>query len=80
MQEPKQAGKRNFKHDPKDITIADNVEWASFEYYTGMEVVKELNLTQKTRLEDFDSFIVCCGDIVILTKAEEFANIKRRIL
>lgn len=81
MQEPSQAsGTRIFKYDPKDITVSEDVQWASFDYYSGKAIIKELNLTQGKELRDFNTFLVCCGDIVILVESQELPHIERRII
>ncbi len=70
---------RTFKYAPKEITVSGDQHWASFDYYEGIAVAKELGLKQSTNIS-FDEFIVCCGDVVILVKPDELLEVERLVL
>lgn len=72
------------KYIPKEITIdSDNndVQIASFDYYSGLAYAKELNLKQTSMFHDVlnkTHFIVCCGDVMIKVEPTDFESIPRR--
>ena len=65
---------------PKEITqdcdTSQNV--ASFDYYTGIKVAKELKLKQSTNILK-GNFMVCCGNVMFEVKSTDYPEIKRRI-
>ncbi len=70
--------------NPKEITqdIDTGINIASFDYYTGIKVVKERGLEQTTSFKKVNSsthFVVCCGDVMIRVQPEEYPQISRRI-
>lgn len=69
---------------PKEITqdIETGINIASFDYYTGIKVVKERKLEQTTSFHDVNCsthFIVCCGDVMFRVQPEEYPQISRRM-
>jgi hypothetical protein len=68
---------------PKDITIDNSVEIASFDYYIGIAVAKKKGLVQTTDFQDVRKgthFIVCCGDVMISVNSNEYREVARRPL
>lgn len=67
--------------NPKEITqnkiTGKNV--ASFSYYDGIYVAKELGLKQSTNINE-GNFMVCCGDVMFKVKPTDYPEITRRIL
>jgi hypothetical protein len=69
---------------PKEITkdCDSSIEYASFSYYDGIHLAKENNWKQTTsfnELEKVNTFIVCCGDVIIRVVPSIYSQIKRRI-
>jgi len=74
-----------FKNYPKEITkdIDTDMHIASYSYYDGIAIAKELNLEQTTSFIDvFNNthFIVCCGDVMIRVKETDYPEINRRVI
>lgn len=70
---------------PIEITInSDNgIQIASFNYYDGLKVIKDRNLTQSTSFTDVfkgSNFIVCCGDIMFKVLEIDYPEIQRRTI
>jgi hypothetical protein len=70
---------------PKEITkdCDSGVEYASFSYYDGISLAKENNWKQTTslkELENVNTFIVCCGDVMIRVVPSMYSSIERRVL
>ncbi len=70
---------------PTDITIdSDNeMQTASFDYYSGIYYAKQNELKQTTKFNDVNKgthFIVCCGDVMVNVKPTDFPDIKRRTI
>lgn len=80
MEQPSQAKGRVFKYAPNEIVCCDGTQWASYDYYTGIAVAKDLGLQQSTKLDSFDVFIVQCGDVSFLVDSSELPQIERRFL
>lgn len=68
---------RVFKADPKEILVIDNRHVASYDYYTGISIAKELDLEQNTCLYN-TTFIVSCGDVSFIVDENELPHITRR--
>jgi hypothetical protein len=69
---------------PKEITkdIDTGVEYASFDYYDGISLAKQLAWKQTTNMRDLDNkgyFIVCCGDVMIRVVPVDYPEIERRV-
>lgn len=69
---------------PKEITkdINSGIEYASFNYYDGIQLAKQNNWKQTTsmsELEHVNTFIVCCGDVMIRVVPSMYSTIERRI-
>lgn len=74
-----------FDNLPKEITkdSDNNMQVASFDYYGGLVVAKELNLKQTTSFKEvFDKthFIVCCGDVMIRVEESDYPELNRRVI
>lgn len=72
---------------PSEITLDKdnniNIHMASFSYYDGIYVAKQLNLKQTSHFGDVMNkthFIVCCGDVMIRVEETDYPDIKRRIM
>lgn len=70
---------------PKEIVYdaEANTEIAWFEYNSGCRLANELGLKQTTNFSDVMNnthFIVCCGEVGILTNSTQFVDIQRRII
>ena len=65
---------------PKEITQCcdTGINTASFGYYEGMEVVKNLGLNQSDNTSN-GNFMVCCGDVMFTVKPTDYPEIKRRV-
>ena len=69
--------------EPYEITECDDEHTASFKYRDGIEYAqtKKLNQTDEFRkVREFTHFIVCCGDVMIAVRSDEFPNIERRAI
>lgn len=70
---------------PKEITkdCDTGIEYASFSYKDGIRLAKEHNWKQTTsikELEKVNTFIVCCGDVMIRVVPSIYSQIERRII
>lgn len=70
---------------PKEIAIDtdNNMHVASFSYYDGIAKAKELGLQQTTdfrKVFDNTHFIVCCGDVMIRVKEDDYPEINRKVI
>jgi hypothetical protein len=70
---------------PKEITkdVDTGYQVASFEYYEGLKFAKDNKLIQTTNFKDVFAgthYIVCCGDVMVKVKTENYPNIERRII
>jgi hypothetical protein len=65
---------------PKEITQDCDTEenTASFDYYTGIKIAKELGLKQSTNTKE-GNFMVCCGDVMFKVKPSDYPEVTRRI-
>lgn len=65
---------------PTDITkcVDTGIETASFDYYSGIKVVKERGLEQSTNTEP-GKFMICCGDVMFRVSPEDYPEIERRL-
>lgn len=71
--------------EPKEITrdTDDNTDVASFGFYDGIAIAKEMGLIQGVRFKqviDKTHFIVCCGDVMIRVEPTDFPQIERRVI
>lgn len=71
--------------NPKEITKDGDtgVEFASFGYYEGMQYVKANNLLFSTSFLDVSKgthYLVCCGDVMVLSKPHMWPQVERRII
>lgn len=71
-------------YPPKEITkdCDSGVEYASFSFYDGIHLAKLNNWKQTTsyaELEKENTFMVCCGDVVIKANPSMYSSIERRI-
>ncbi len=66
--------------EPKDITqdCDTGINTASFDYYEGIRIAKELGLKQSTNTRE-GNFMVCCGDVMFTVKPTDYPNIQRRV-
>lgn len=66
---------------PKEITQCcdTGINTASFDYYSGIIVVKERGLRQSTNTNE-GNFMVCCGDVMFTVQPTEYPELTRRIL
>ena len=70
---------------PKEITKdSDNgIEYASFDYYDGIHLAKKNGWKQTTSMSELsraNTFIVCCGDVMIRVVPSMYSSIERRII
>ncbi len=65
---------------PKEITQdeATGTNVASFGYYDGIYVAKQLGLKQSTNILE-GNFMVCCGDVMFEVKPTDYPEVERRI-
>jgi hypothetical protein len=68
---------------PKEITLDTDtgIHVASFSYYDGVKYVKDNGLKQTTSFRDVFAgthFIICCGDVMVVTSQDKWPDIKRR--
>lgn len=73
----------NYTILPKEITrcVDTKLNTASFGFYDGREVAKEMGLVQTTEFSDVRKgthFIVCCGDVMIKVEETDYPEIERR--
>jgi hypothetical protein len=66
---------------PQEITqdIDTGINVASFGYYDGIKVAKELGLKQSTNIDE-GNFMVCCGYVMFVVKPTDYPDIERRII
>lgn len=70
---------------PKQITKdSDNgIEIASFGFYEGIAYAEYNNLKRTTSFDkvlDGTHYLVCCGEVMVLTNHRQWRDIPRRIL
>lgn len=67
------------KHIPTDITYdtESQVHTASYDYYTGIKLMKLLGRTN-TGVSTSNTYMVCCGDVMTTITKEDYPNMLRR--
>lgn len=70
---------------PTEIThdVESNIQYASFDYYSGIKFANINNLKQTTSFKDVDKFthfLVCCGDVMVRVNPTDYPEIERRII
>lgn len=67
------------KYIPTDITkcIDTGIETASYDYYTGIKLMKELN-RKNTGYSTTSTYMVCCGDVMTTIQQSDYVDIARR--
>lgn len=70
---------------PKEITkdSETGVEYASFDYYSGVHLAKKNGWKQTTSMNELakeNTFLVCCGDVMIRVVPSMYSSIERRVI